>query len=55
MIEEMRQRAEEEKVTGISIINKPWQGIDLIGEGLYKEFDLVFASMTPGFRDPTIY
>jgi SAM-dependent methyltransferase len=52
MIEEMRQRAEEEKVTGISIINKPWQGIDLIGEGLYKEFDLVFASMTPGIQGP---
>ncbi len=42
----------EKGVDNIRVIQDTWQDIHLDGEGLGDGFDLVFASMSPGVRDP---
>ena len=52
MVSYMRKRVEHEAVTNITILNKPWQAVELERDGMLGRFDLVFASMTPGIQRP---
>ncbi len=52
MVSYMRKRVEHETVTNITILNKPWQAVELERDGMLGRFDLVFASMTPGIQRP---
>ena len=52
MVEHIRERMNKESLSNIEIINKPWQEVDLDKDNLRKQFDLVFASMTPGIQAP---
>lgn len=52
MINELEKRMAEKGVDNIRVIQDTWQDIHLDGEGLGDGFDLVFASMSPGVRDP---
>lgn len=48
----IRERMEQENVPNITILNKTWQAVDLAKDNMLKQFDLVFASMTPGIQRP---
>jgi len=52
MVEQIRERMALENITNIKILNKPWQALDLESEKMLGQFDLVFASMTPGIQGP---
>lgn len=48
----LQQRAEQENLKNIRIIQRTWQEVDVASESLVGQYDLVFASMTPGVQDP---
>jgi SAM-dependent methyltransferase len=52
MVEHMRERMTQENITNITILNKTWQDINLDQDKMRGQFDLVFASMTPGIQAP---
>lgn len=52
MLNFLRERAAAESLENISIIQRTWQEVNVEQEGLTAQFDLVFASMTPGVQDP---
>lgn len=52
MVKILQERAAAEHLENISIMQRTWQEIDVEEEGLNGQFDLVFASMTPGVQDP---
>ncbi|SFG07672.1 methyltransferase, FkbM family [Desulfotomaculum arcticum] len=52
MVKIMEARAGAEQLENITVIRRTWQEIQLEEDGLAGKFDLVFASMTPGVRDP---
>lgn len=51
MLKILRERAAAEGATNINYLPLTWQEVDLEREGLTGQFDLVFASMTPGIQD----
>jgi len=51
MLEILTKRASDQGISNITCINRPWEDIDIDGEGWSGKFDLVFASMTPGVND----
>lgn len=51
MLDILRERAAEEGVFNITYINQAWEEVDLDREAWSGNFDLVFASMTPGVND----
>lgn len=53
MAEHLQHNIEQEQVTNVTIVNQPWQTVDLKREIFQGGFDLVFASMTPGISSPT--
>jgi len=55
MLKNLKDRADDEKVSISRIINKSWDEIDLDTEGFRGTFDLVIASMTPAVRDPQTF
>lgn len=52
MVKILQKRAAAEHLENISIMQRTWQEVDVEEEGLIGQFDLVFASMTPGIQDP---
>lgn len=52
MVEILQERAAAEQLENIVIMQRTWQEVDVEKEGLVGQFDLVFASMTPGVQDP---
>lgn len=52
MVKILQKRAAVENLENISIMQRTWQEVDVEEEGLVGQFDLVFASMTPGIQDP---
>lgn len=52
MVKILEERAKAEQIENIKVIQRTWQEIQIEEEGLSGKFDLVFASMTPGVRDP---
>jgi 2-polyprenyl-3-methyl-5-hydroxy-6-metoxy-1,4-benzoquinol methylase len=52
MVKILQARATAEQLENISIMQRTWQEVDVEEEGLVGQFDLVFASMTPGVQDP---
>lgn len=48
MVRIFRSKIEADKITNIQIIQKTWQQIDLEKDNMKGQYDLVFASMTPG-------
>ena len=52
MVKRMENILKEENISNVKIINKSWQSINLKEENIEKNFDLVFASMTPGIQGP---
>lgn len=52
MVKILKERAGAEQVENITIIQRTWQDVRLEEDGLAGQFDLVFASMTPGVQDP---
>lgn len=52
MVKILRERAATENLKNIEIMQRTWQEVDVEKEGLVGQFDLVFASMTPGVQDP---
>jgi len=52
MVKILEERARAEQLKNITIIQKTWQEVDIEKDDLTGRFDLVFASMTPGVRDP---
>jgi len=52
MIDIIRKNCDEASVPHPTFLQKTWQDIDLDTEGMRGAFDLAFASMTPGVRDP---
>ena len=52
MVEHMRERMAQENVRNITILNKPWQAVELEQDSMLGQYDLVFASMTPGIQRP---
>lgn len=51
MMKILRDRVAAEGMTNIAYLPLTWQEVDLQKEGMLAQFDLVFASMTPGIRD----
>ncbi|HHX87535.1 MAG TPA: class I SAM-dependent methyltransferase [Firmicutes bacterium] len=47
----LEQKAEKEKLTNITVLERLWEDVDLVGESLANRFDLVFVSMTPAVND----
>lgn len=52
MVDQLKKQVAEKGVEGISIDQRTWQEIDLEKDDFAGRFDLVFASMSPGVRDP---
>lgn len=52
MIKRLESRIRQEGIENIDVVCRLWEEIDLEEEGWINQFDLVFASMTPGVRDP---
>lgn len=52
MVKILEDRARTERIENITIIQRTWQEVEVEKDGLAGQFDLVFASMTPGVRDP---
>lgn len=44
-------KAKMEKADKLSLVGQPWEDICLEKEGFKDQFDLVFASLTPGIHD----
>ncbi len=51
MVKILQERAAAEQLENIKIMQRTWQDVDVEKEG-FGQFDLVFASMTPGVQDP---
>ncbi|UNC93022.1 class I SAM-dependent methyltransferase [Candidatus Contubernalis alkaliaceticus] len=47
----LKEKIQEGKITNIEVIQDTWEEIDLEANGLKGQFDLVFASMTPGINN----
>ena len=54
MVEELREKMVEKGIDPhrIHIDQRAWQDVDVEKEGMTGQYDLVFASMSPGVRDP---
>lgn len=52
MVNILRNRINGDKIKNIKVMDKRWQEINLQKEQMVKQFDLVFASMTPGIQEP---
>lgn len=52
MVKILEDRTRTERIENITIIQRTWQEVEVEKDGLAGRFDLVFASMTPGVRDP---
>lgn len=48
MLEVLKERMAVRELSNITPVLKTWQELDLAAEGWRKNFDLVFAAMTPG-------
>lgn len=51
MLEILREKIGKEKITNIQIVQGLWEELDVEKMGWEKNFDLVFASQSPGLRD----
>lgn len=51
MLEILNSRIKKENIQNIKIVQGLWEEIIIEDAGWYKEFDLVFASQSPGLRD----
>ncbi|MCL6559933.1 MAG: methyltransferase domain-containing protein [Firmicutes bacterium] len=51
MLAVLRKRVEAEKLTNILFLDKEWEKIEPVADGLTGRFGLVFASLTPGVQD----
>lgn len=47
----LKEKIQEKGITNIEVIQDTWEEIDLEDKGLKGQFDLVFASMSPGIND----
>ena len=54
MVEILKEKMAEKGIGSdrICIDQRAWQDVDVEKEGLSGQFDLVFASMSPGVNDP---
>jgi SAM-dependent methyltransferase len=52
MVSILRQKAGEEGITNLRVLQKTWEEVDLQTEDWSGAFDLVFASMSPGVSNP---
>lgn len=52
MLKVLRRRVEAEGLDNVHFLDREWEKIDPVTEGLAGGFDLVIASLTPGVRDP---
>lgn len=52
MVKILEDRARAEQVDNITVMQRTWQEVRVEEDGLAGQFDLVFASMTPGVQDP---
>jgi len=52
MVTILKQRMDEYNINNITIDNRTWESVDLNEDQYDKQFDLVFASMTPGVNSP---
>jgi len=56
MLEALKSRVREEGLDNVDFLNREWERIDPVIDGLAGAYDLVFASLTPGVRDvETLY
>lgn len=46
----LREKAHEEKINNLEILNEDWNSIDLKALGLYKKFDLAISSLNPSIN-----
>ena len=51
MVAFLEEQIEKGRITNIKVIQDTWEEVDLYAQGLKGEFDLVFASMTPGINN----
>lgn len=51
MCRQLKKKVDQLGVRNIKVLNKLWEEIELDEEGMNKEFDLVFASMTEAVSD----
>lgn len=51
MLEMLQERAAAEGIDNIVLLKERWQDVDLAQKGWLEEFDLAFASMSPGIRE----
>lgn len=51
MLAVLQERIKFEGLTNIRFIEREWETIDPVANGISGKFDLVFASLTPGVRD----
>lgn len=54
MINILQEKAVAEGLENIKIIPRIWQEVDLDKDNMRNQFDLVFASMTPGVSEPAM-
>ncbi|QSZ26789.1 methyltransferase domain-containing protein [Aceticella autotrophica] len=47
----LQKKVEAEGLTNVQFLNREWEKVDPVAEGLAGRFDLVFASLTPGVKD----
>lgn len=47
----LKEKKKEAGLNNITVLHRMWEDVDLEQEGLFKGFDLAFASMTPGVCD----
>ncbi len=52
MVRILKDKVAAEQLENVRIIQRTWQEVRVEEEGMTGQFDLVFASMTPGVQDP---
>jgi len=53
LLKVLQKRMQDQRLDNILLIQKEWEKTDPVEDQLAKSFDLVFASLTPGVRDPS--
>ncbi len=51
MYRELQKKADADKISNINVLHRLWEDVDIKEEGLAKQYDLVFASMTAAICD----
>ncbi len=51
MCRELQKKADADKISNINILHRLWEDVDIKEEGMAKQYDLVFASMTAAICD----